>query len=582
MRKQLFIFTLMLLPLLAIGQTMKVHMKNGDTKQFNISEIEYVDFGEKEEGEEVNPVLVDYHRAYEQAFVEKFGLISPNQDWGFGKFRTRGSNDGIRIITEDVTSKDFDFNDVVFDVEWTQDGTKIRLQAIGTNRPVFIADKEVHEMFGIDVDEMVNVGTGLAKAPVSFTLPSFYDYNPKNIPIRAFYSSGTWVELKADQGAPASKIAVGTDYKWCDENQAINEKYPDFVSWVQGNTQNFYSTEQEDPGGQTTDVYIDENTLGQAWIALYSQLSQCNAIGKDIEAKYTGIVNDEAFKAPVSPSNQNIYNFWGSLFTSIRRNIAMSSYADSYNKEPVIAMCNVLDALAYEELTTYFGDVPYLTKDVDPMSNISRTPISTIVDDLITRISQTKAGAKNRQGIVISSLSNLDELSSPSVDLVNLVLAELFIAKGDYQTAKNYLIEIINSGHYSLQSYTTRNGLENDYEILFSLKGSETEESIIRTYSDVLLLIAECENMLGNVAASKSYITQVVQSKFLIIDQDNLPKAIAQVRCALQNQTNGYFAYLKRNGLAQELLGLEDYQLLLPIPLSELAMNPSLIQNSGY
>ena len=38
--------------------------------------------------------------------------------------------------------------------------------------------------------------------------------------------SGELVTLSANQGKAASKIAVGTDYNWCDEREDIDEKYP--------------------------------------------------------------------------------------------------------------------------------------------------------------------------------------------------------------------------------------------------------------------------------------------------------------------------------------------------------------------
>ena len=38
----------------------------------------------------------------------------------------------------------------------------------------------------------------------------------------------------------------------------------------------------------------------------------------------------------------------------------------------------------------------------------------------------------------------------------------------------------------------------------------------------------------------------------------------------------------KRNGLAIKELGLEKYQLLLPIPENAIDMNPNLTQNPGY
>jgi hypothetical protein len=41
--------------------------------------------------------------------------------------------------------------------------------------------------------------------------------------------------LKAPKGEAPSKIAVGTDYEWCDERQDIEEKYGSkFTEYVGG------------------------------------------------------------------------------------------------------------------------------------------------------------------------------------------------------------------------------------------------------------------------------------------------------------------------------------------------------------
>ena len=57
-------------------------------------------------------------------------------------------------------------------------------------------------------------------------------------------------------------------------------------------------------------------------------------------------------------------------------------------------------------------------------------------------------------------------------------------------------------------------------------------------------------------------------------------EGIKQLRKSLKLQD--YFAFLKRNGLAIKELGLEKYQLLLPIPQNEINAYPSLNQNPGY
>ena len=47
--------------------------------------------------------------------------------------------------------------------------------------------------------------------------------------------SGELVTLTAEKGRAASKIAVGTDYDWCDERQDIDDKFNNkFTEYVGG------------------------------------------------------------------------------------------------------------------------------------------------------------------------------------------------------------------------------------------------------------------------------------------------------------------------------------------------------------
>ena len=587
MKRLLYILPLLLLPLLAAAQTMNVRMKDGNVKKFKISEVDCVDFTlEEEEDDEIDPVYYpDVVKAeYTAAFISKFGYPSPNQRWGFYTSTTRGGDSGrkFRVIAEDLVSNDFDFNDVVFDIEEIEDGINITLLAVGTTIPMYIYGEEVHGRFGVGTDVMVNIGPGNVElSPVSFKVDIDFSSAFAHPFIQSFVRENVGVQLWANAGESPAMIAVNTDYEWCEERKPIDSRHPDFVSWVQGSIQDWYTPEQNNQD-INSDVVIggNDSQLQQAWNGLYYQLFQVNSLSKSVESKYTGIVDDGAFKAPVNPSNQLLNNFWTAPYTQINRSLLIQSYAEGDNQRSALALCDILDALAYEELMTFFGDVPYLTKDVDPMTSLPRTSASEIIDKLILRISQTSGGATDRGSMILTSQSSLEELSSPSLDLANLVLAELYLEKGDYQTAKQHLSTIINSGHYAFQSIT-RNEL-NSNEIIFLLSGFETDEAILRTYSDVLLLCAECENALGNVAASKSLISQVVSAKNLEVDLTDPAMAIAQVRRILQDQTHGYFAYLKRSELAQESLHLEDYQLLLPIPYDELLRNPNITQNLGY
>jgi hypothetical protein len=75
---------------------------------------------------------------------------------------------------------------------------------------------------------MVNTG-GISKPSVPFTLQGIS--NAKDIRITVL-KNGEWVELKAQQGVPAAKIAVRQDFEWCAEREPITSKYPNFPNWV--------------------------------------------------------------------------------------------------------------------------------------------------------------------------------------------------------------------------------------------------------------------------------------------------------------------------------------------------------------
>lgn len=180
--------------------------------------------------------------------------------------------DSIRVIAEDLSAgeskgfsegSDFDFNDVVFDVNWTyktSDGgttktdqsVKVKILACGAEYAIYIGEDndniEIHRAFaGVNGGNITthkwDINT-LENKHDQFTCPEIplqegsWDATKNTIneiakSIRVRVSkSGTLYELNANQGKAAGKIAVGTDYVWCDENEGINEKYPKFTEYV--------------------------------------------------------------------------------------------------------------------------------------------------------------------------------------------------------------------------------------------------------------------------------------------------------------------------------------------------------------
>lgn len=153
----------------------------------------------------------------------------------------------IRIIAEDLTINDaagisdFDFNDIVFDVKRYTKGAKIGtveviLRAAGGTLPLYLSkidpEWEVHKLFGVVQSVMVNTNAvgGASKPIVTKTLDAG-TYSGTTIQEIAnsikiiVTKNGENVELTAVKGKVASKIAVGTDYDWCNERQDIDQKY---------------------------------------------------------------------------------------------------------------------------------------------------------------------------------------------------------------------------------------------------------------------------------------------------------------------------------------------------------------------
>ena len=180
---------------------------------------------------------------------EKDELIPTSEDFQVGVkgctpgFRGKPEPETIRIIAEDLSASegsDFDFNDVVFDVQlnWPSEGKHtITLQAAGGKLPLCIGvldkDHEVHNLFGVSLNTMVNTEDWTAhKDPVPFIIDGQYGSgNIVDLPIWVQKGSD-WVLLTAPQGKAASKIAVSTDYKWVKELQDISDAYNNFDTYV--------------------------------------------------------------------------------------------------------------------------------------------------------------------------------------------------------------------------------------------------------------------------------------------------------------------------------------------------------------
>lgn len=186
---------------------------------------------------------------YNQVFVRAFGVVAPYQNWGFDNTYTSSSEtdtDGYkffaRIFGEDLNEEnlfDFDFNDVVFDVLIDDNNNaKIRLLAVGCTQEIIVDGHEVHKEFGTSTTTMVNIGAGgMSCAPVEFEIKGKIQNLSDVKAIKVMVNKGNeigYIELLANLGIPAAKIAAQEQIEWPEEHMVIAEKYPNFIDWISG------------------------------------------------------------------------------------------------------------------------------------------------------------------------------------------------------------------------------------------------------------------------------------------------------------------------------------------------------------
>ena len=169
----------------------------------------------------------------------------------------------VRVMAEDLgtMSSDFDYNDVVFDILFVEENgsykADIILQAAGGTLPLYIGEGEdntyeVHALFGVDTDVMVNTHaedrglkgrSNLAPVPFTVNLPSGKNYatmkaedavDALNITVK-IGNNTVHLTPKASydnySNAPKMIVApVGTE--WVDERILISKVYNKFVDWI--------------------------------------------------------------------------------------------------------------------------------------------------------------------------------------------------------------------------------------------------------------------------------------------------------------------------------------------------------------
>ncbi|MBS1665704.1 MAG: RagB/SusD family nutrient uptake outer membrane protein [Bacteroidetes bacterium] len=302
-------------------------------------------------------------------------------------------------------------------------------------------------------------------------------------------------------------------------------------------------------------------------------------------------------------TDNNISTLWSTTYAligNLNRVLndvpAMDIAADQ--KADLIAQAKGLRAYVYLIMGQYFGDLPVhknLSSSLFPNINRSTTTqiYNMIVADLTAALADLPATRAN---------GNINLTKNAALGL----LAKAALWKKDYSALQGYTNQIMTGSSYSLTAtnswLTSASNAENIWapafstiSILFSwyYSGQFTPTTVtvvpVLRYGQILLMDAEAQIALGNFANAQTDINALLTRRGQsTVSFSTTQDAMAALRTAWQTETyrqGDRFINLTRWGIANQVLapsGYNNYNSLLPIPMSLISSYPNLVQNPGY
>ena len=299
-----------------------------------------------------------------------------------------------------------------------------------------------------------------------------------------------------------------------------------------------------------------------------------------IEQFYNDNKNTNAVNDYVNPSSSKISNAWSSFYSANRYLITLKN-ADETRLNVYTDYCNVLSAVYYSNLIYGWGDVPYIidyTTIASNNPNIPRESKQIIFSDIKDKLTKALENLPNKKNEPFKDANGLFFVSK---DVVRVLLANIYMYEGKYNDALKLLQMIIDNGFYTLDTSTNNNYATESSEIIFAFL-HDTGIIPYMTLSDIYLSLAECFYKTGDIYNAEKFINDVILAKKITISETDILMKIKNIREQILINNGSYFAFLKRTGLAKDICGIEDFQLLFPIPNNEIYSNINIVQNPGY
>ena len=308
-----------------------------------------------------------------------------------------------------------------------------------------------------------------------------------------------------------------------------------------------------------------------------------DAVSEQLHLQYD-YSHQEDFRNPIpfQPYNDRIGKAWERYYSAINQWLIIKD-VDASQLNCYQSFINTHLALAYYQLSSRWGGIPFIMqRPNDAYISLPRTDEAEVLSRVENMLFDAMGDLDEHR---YDAFQNANEMLFVSKDAARTLLAFVYCNQKKFDKALPLLEEVIRRGDYHLE-YTKATEYKNNAECIWGYhiqtrSGEACHPSL--DYKDVILTAAECLYHTGNTPKAKEYINQVCEHKNLTVDQSDVLKAIASLH--YQINSPNYMNFIRRNGLGESFMGLSHdnlYQLLWPIPSSEMNFNPQMTQNPGY
>ncbi len=190
------------------------------------------------------------------------------------------------------------------------------------------------------------------------------------------------------------------------------------------------------------------------------------------DAAFLGEIDDFTFNA----NNIAPLSVWQGYYRGIyRANNAIANIPgidmNPALRERLVAECKMLRGYFYLNLVRWFGEIPLITRPLDPSEyNQSRVPVAAVYDQIIRDLEDAIAVLPEKSQYPAADLGRVTKGGARAL------LARAYLSMGDFVNTEKYALEVINSNQYALYP---------DYAKIFRLEGEHSSESVMEVSASI-------------------------------------------------------------------------------------------------